>query len=149
MSAADDQDELPSAAVPAESAKNSSRPLEAGGFAAEALEIARRVKQISRNEAHLTAGCGYNTKKKLLLSAFWDGMWPELTSIGWQKVRLISLLSVAGLSDEESYCTSSAFLRGCPWKDEERCRPVFCLHSTFAGTGRARGGGVFFFIFCP
>jgi hypothetical protein len=57
------------------------------GQTAEDLAIAKRMKQKSRNEAHLTAGCGYTTKKALLLNTFWGEMWPELEKIGWQKVR--------------------------------------------------------------
>jgi hypothetical protein len=58
-----------------------------GATLAEDLGIAKRMKQKSRNEAHLTAGCGYNAKKELLLKAFWGEMWPELVNAGWQKVR--------------------------------------------------------------
>jgi hypothetical protein len=91
------------------------------------LAIAKRMKQKSRNDAHLTAGCGYTTRKAVLLKAFWEEMWPELEKIGWQKVRhlqLIYLLGFAGLwlsswfvmndyyraSDE----FAAVFVVGCP-----------------------------------
>lgn len=50
-------------------------------------DVARKVQQRMKLEAHLTSGCGYGKKKTQLLEAFWGIMWKELELIGWRKVR--------------------------------------------------------------
>eukprot|EP00429_Kryptoperidinium_foliaceum_P009923 CAMPEP_0176004792 /NCGR_PEP_ID=MMETSP0120_2-20121206/1875_1 /TAXON_ID=160619 /ORGANISM="Kryptoperidinium foliaceum, Strain CCMP 1326" /LENGTH=546 /DNA_ID=CAMNT_0017337483 /DNA_START=85 /DNA_END=1725 /DNA_ORIENTATION=- len=57
------------------------------GSAKEAeLEAALKLQKRARNEAFLTAGCGYTKKKSRLLSAFWGTMWKELERAGWKKI---------------------------------------------------------------
>ena len=75
-----------------------------GGHLAEDLAIAKKMKQKSRNEAHLTAGCGYTSKKALLLNTFWGEMWPELQKIGWQKVRRLKQTDLIRNSQAYACC---------------------------------------------
>ncbi len=53
----------------------------------EGSDIAKKVQQRMKLEAHLTSGCGHGKKKAQLLEAFWNTMWKELELIGWRKVR--------------------------------------------------------------
>lgn len=60
------------------------------GYVSESPEeddIAKKVQQKMKYEAHLTSGCGHGKKKTQLLEAFWNIMWKELDRIGWRKVR--------------------------------------------------------------
>ena len=60
------------------------------GYVSESPEeddVAKKVQQRMKLEAHLTSGCGHGKKKTQLLEAFWSTMWKELERIGWRKVR--------------------------------------------------------------
>lgn len=60
---------------------------EDGGDASETNNEESQNLRRARNETFLHAGCGYSTKKKNLLKAFWEIVWSGLESLGWKKVR--------------------------------------------------------------
>lgn len=43
----------------------------------------------AKREANVTAGLGYGLKKKRLLDAFWNIIWPGLENIGWRRVSYL------------------------------------------------------------
>jgi hypothetical protein len=47
----------------------------------------------AKREANVTAGLGYGLKKKRLLNAFWDVIWPGLERMGWRQVSYLVCLN--------------------------------------------------------